>query len=81
MPSVRARFPNPAEAPDSNPDTWTPSQRIHASYHDWSPDLPEIMTDLYPSHLHIDIVARGQVRAAFECLLLSGQLCSLTTVA
>ena len=60
MPGVRARFPDPTAGPH-DPAALTPSQRVHASYHHWNPDLPELWTELYPSHLHIDIVQRGQV--------------------
>lgn len=58
LPKVRAKIPRPADAAEGS--TLTPTQRIHREYYEWDGSLPTVLTQLYPSHLHIDIVARGQ---------------------
>jgi hypothetical protein len=70
MPVLKAKFRHPASAEGgnhSNPSEWSREQQMYAAYHDWKPDTPEIVLKLYPSHLHIDLVARAQV-----CRLLCG---------
>jgi hypothetical protein len=55
LPQLRKKFPCPA----GNPSSWRPFQHIRYLYHN-----PEFFQDaslaFFPSHLHIDIVARGQ---------------------
>lgn len=57
-PRVRAEFP----LPEGDEASWTPSQRVHANYHRDKPFLPPSFADLYPSHLHIDLIERAQGR-------------------
>jgi ribosomal protein S18 acetylase RimI-like enzyme len=54
-PALCARFPDP----QGDPAHWTATEQIHACYH--RPDYfrPE-PRELYPSHLHIDLLPRAQ---------------------
>ena len=70
MPAVKAKYPHSASAGGGNcgdEATWTKEQEMYARYHDRSASDPEIALQLYPSHLHIDIIARGQVPPGFSC--------------
>ena len=57
LPPLRARHP----APKGDPAGWNQDQRLYNELH--HPDLffPEPI-DLYPSHLHIDLIERAQGR-------------------
>ena len=52
-----ARFP----VPHGDPAAWTPAQRVHQAYHEPDYFCPEPYA-AYPSHLHIDLLARAQGR-------------------
>lgn len=56
-PRLVAEFP----APTGDPAGWTPAQRVHHAYHHPVYDCPEPY-ELYPAHLHIDLVPRAQGR-------------------
>jgi ribosomal protein S18 acetylase RimI-like enzyme len=56
-PDLCARFPDPL----GDPRRWTRLQRIYHSYHHPDYFCPEPY-DLYPSHLHIDLLPRAQGR-------------------
>jgi ribosomal protein S18 acetylase RimI-like enzyme len=56
-PALCSRFP----APDGDPARWTRAQHAHRSYHHPDYFCPEPY-DLYPSHLHIDLLPRAQGR-------------------
>jgi len=56
-PALCSRFP----APHGNPAAWTQVQRMYHAYHHPSYHCPEPY-ELYPSHLHIDLLARAQGR-------------------
>lgn len=65
LPIVKAKYSHPASSEGGMrpiPSSWTREEQMYAAYHDWKPDVPEIVLKLYPSHLHIDIIARAQVR-------------------
>ncbi len=50
-----AHFP----APQGDPSSWTPLERLYQSYHQADYFCPEPY-DAYPSHLHIDLLPRAQ---------------------
>ena len=56
-PDLCARFP----APEGDPSGWTRTQQVHHSYHHPDYFCPEPY-DLYPSHLHIDLLPHAQGR-------------------
>jgi len=56
-PGLCASFPDP----DSDPASWTRAQHDHHSYHHPDYFCPEPY-DVYPSHLHIDLLPRAQGR-------------------
>ena len=56
-PGLCARFP----APPGNPSQWTRVQHVHSCYHHPDYFCPEPY-GAYPSHLHIDLLARAQRR-------------------
>ncbi len=56
-PALCAKFPEPG----GDPSTWTRSQMVHSWYHHPDYTCPE-RYDLYPSHLHIDLLERAQGR-------------------
>jgi ribosomal protein S18 acetylase RimI-like enzyme len=56
-PALCARFPEPA----GDPVRWTRVQQVHHSYHHPDYFTPEPY-EAYPSHLHIDLLARAQGR-------------------
>lgn len=56
-PRLVAEFP----APTGDPAGWTRAQRVHHAYHHPTYACPEPY-DLYPAHLHIDLVPRAQGR-------------------
>ena len=56
-PKLIARFP----VPSGDPNQWTRVQQVHNTYHNPDYFLPEPY-DAYPSHLHIDLLERGQGR-------------------
>ncbi|MBI2948625.1 MAG: GNAT family N-acetyltransferase [Verrucomicrobia bacterium] len=55
LPEIRRNHPDPA----GDPATWTPTQQIYHQYHHPRIFLPDSFKD-YPSHLHIDLLLRGQ---------------------
>jgi ribosomal protein S18 acetylase RimI-like enzyme len=56
-PKLCAQFP----APQGDPATWSRVQEVHSWYHQPDYYCPEPY-DLYPSHLHIDLLPRAQGR-------------------
>src|SRR3954453_15033283 len=56
-PDLCARFP----APEGDPRGWTRVQQVYAWYHDPDYFCPEPY-ECYPSHLHIDLLARARKR-------------------
>ena len=56
-PKLCAQFP----APEGDPSTWSRVQEIHNVYHHPDYFTPEPY-EAYPSHLHIDLLARAQGR-------------------
>ena len=56
-PDLCARFP----APEGDPRQWTRVQQVHHGYHHPDYFCPEPY-ETYPSHLHIDLLARAQGR-------------------
>jgi ribosomal protein S18 acetylase RimI-like enzyme len=56
-PKLVAQFP----APQGDPSQWTRVQEIHNVYHHPDYFMPEPY-DVYPSHLHIDLLPRAQGR-------------------
>jgi ribosomal protein S18 acetylase RimI-like enzyme len=48
-------------APQGNPQHWTPVQQVHHVYHHPDYFCPDPY-DVHPSHLHIDLLPRGQGR-------------------
>jgi ribosomal protein S18 acetylase RimI-like enzyme len=56
-PDLCRRFPEPT----GDPATWTRAQMVHGWYHHPDYTCPEPY-DLYPSHLHIDLLERAQGR-------------------
>jgi ribosomal protein S18 acetylase RimI-like enzyme len=56
-PALCAAFPEPT----GDPVTWTRVQQVHYSYHHPDYFCPEPY-DVYPSHLHIDLLLRAQGR-------------------
>lgn len=56
-PKLCAEFP----APTGDPATWTRAQQVHHWYHHPDYFCPEPY-EAYPSHLHIDLLARAQGR-------------------
>ncbi len=54
-PALCAQYP----APDGDPVTWTPVQQVYDWYHHPDYFCPEPY-DVYPSHLHIDLLPRAQ---------------------
>jgi ribosomal protein S18 acetylase RimI-like enzyme len=54
-PQLCARF----QAPDGDPNSWTRVQQVHRTYHHPDYFCPDPY-DLYPSHLHIDLLPRAQ---------------------
>jgi ribosomal protein S18 acetylase RimI-like enzyme len=48
-------------APQGDPEHWTPVQRVYHVYHHPDYSCPEPY-DVYPSHLHIDLLPRAQGR-------------------
>lgn len=54
-PGLCDRFPEP----QGDPTGWTPPQHVHYSYHHPDYFCPEPY-DLYPSHVHIDLLPRAQ---------------------
>ncbi len=56
-PGLCASFPDP----DSDPASWTRAQHDHHSYHHPDYFCPEPY-DVYPSHLHIDLLPRARGR-------------------
>ena len=56
-PSLCVRFPRPT----GDPATWTPAQAAYAAYHEPDYFCPEPY-DVYPSHMHIDLLERAQGR-------------------
>jgi ribosomal protein S18 acetylase RimI-like enzyme len=56
-PDLCARFP----APQGDPSQWTRVQQVHHGYHHPDYFCPEPY-EMYPSHLHIDLLARAQGR-------------------
>ena len=63
-PALCARFP----APDGDPATWTRAQQEHHNYHHPDYFCPEPY-DAYPSHLHVDLLARAQGRGCGRRML------------
>lgn len=57
-PALSARFPAP---PAGDPSTWTRVQHVHHTYHHPDYFCPEPY-EMYPSHLHIDLLPRAQGR-------------------
>lgn len=56
-PALCARFP----APSGDPQSWSPVQQVYHVYHHPEYFCPEPYAD-FPSHLHIDLLARAQGR-------------------
>jgi ribosomal protein S18 acetylase RimI-like enzyme len=56
-PRLCAQFP----MPEGDPSQWTRSDLVHSWYHNPDYTMPEPYED-YPSHLHIDLLARAQGR-------------------
>lgn len=56
-PRLCAHFP----PPEGEATTWTPVQELHQAYHHPDYFCPEPY-DVYPSHLHIDLLPRAQGR-------------------
>ncbi len=56
-PGLCARFPRP----QGDPSTWSRVQHVHSWYHQPDYYCPEPY-DLYPAHLHIDLLERAQGR-------------------
>jgi len=56
-PDLCARFP----APQGDPTKWTRAQMVHSWYHHPDYFTPEPY-EVYPSHLHIDLLPRAQGR-------------------
>jgi len=56
-PELCARFPEPQGAPSQ----WTPVQQVHSLYHHPDYFCPEPY-ERFPSHLHIDLLARARGR-------------------
>ncbi len=52
-----AQFPDP----QGDPSSWTRVQMVHSWYHHPDYTMPEPY-EAYPSHLHIDLLARAQGR-------------------
>jgi GNAT superfamily N-acetyltransferase len=57
-PQLRMRYPDPVAA-GIPPERWTPDERVAAWIHNPHRAPAELLAD-YPSHLHVDIVARLQ---------------------
>jgi len=57
LPEIRQRYPEPT----GDPARWSRSQRVYDEYYHPDIFLPEPY-DSYPSHLHIDLLARAQGR-------------------
>jgi ribosomal protein S18 acetylase RimI-like enzyme len=56
-PQLMAKFPEPT----GDPSLWTRAQNVHSWYHHPDYFTPEPYAE-YPSHLHIDLLARAQGR-------------------
>ncbi len=56
-PMLCAQFPDP----QGDPSSWTRVQMVHSWYHHPDYTMPEPY-EAYPSHLHIDLLARAQGR-------------------
>ena len=56
-PALCAQFP----LPQGDPAQWTRAQQVHSWYHQPDYFMPEPY-EAYPSHLHIDLLARAQGR-------------------
>ena len=57
LPPIQAAHPEPK----GDPSKWTPTQKVHYEYYHSDMFLPEPYAE-YPSHLHIDLLARAQGR-------------------
>lgn len=57
LPPIQAAHPEPT----GDPSKWTPTQKVHYEYYHPDMFLPEPYAE-YPSHLHIDLLARAQGR-------------------
>jgi ribosomal protein S18 acetylase RimI-like enzyme len=57
LPEIRRQYP----APGGDPARWTRTQKVVYEYHHPDIFLPEPYAE-YPSHLHIDLLARAQGR-------------------
>jgi GNAT superfamily N-acetyltransferase len=64
LPKLRARHPEPT----NDPSTWTLTQRLYHAY--YQPDIyyPDSFR-AYPSHLHIDLLARAQGRGLGKAMV------------
>ena len=57
LPPIQAAHPEPT----GDLSEWTPTQKVYSEYHHPELFLPEPYAE-YPSHLHIDLLARAQGR-------------------
>lgn len=55
LPAMRVRHPDPT----GDPSRWTPTQHLHHEFHRPQIHFPDSF-HAYPSHLHIDLIARAQ---------------------
>eukprot|EP01047_Picozoa_sp_COSAG01_P000818 COSAG01_NODE_16_length_40091_cov_15.728646_31_plen_206_part_00 len=81
LPPIRAVYPRPTTPVES----WTPAQHVHNEYHSdtcfpedlggisRAPFVPAWVTDCFPAHLHIDLLASAQ-RGGWGTKMIKAQL-------
>lgn len=64
FPPLRKRYPRPS----GNPKTWTRDERLVSAFYENRSDEGDLL-GAYPSHLHIDLLARAQGRGNGRALM------------
>ena len=70
LPRLQEKFPRPDAGRRLS---WSAEEEVYEQYYTWQPHFPAAYEDLYPGHLHIDLMPRargkGQGRALVETML------------
>lgn len=70
LPKIQEEYPRPD---NSIKDSWTAEEQVYEQYHSWSAHFPPAFEELYPGHLHIDLLptaqGKGQGRAMMDTII------------